>query len=481
MTQNNLRPQYIVRSAIMTAERLGDPDKGIPLGEMEFDLTTNIAELVIFESLDKPYLTGNVVISDADGLFSGIQFQGTERITFTIGTADTDNTEVIISKRFILSGINKQKKSNTSGNSSVYVFTLIDEHGFLGRVSKISKSYNGSLETIIKRILQNELGRTVDIAYTGAKKGDEEFSAQQDITCIIPNLTPVDAIDWLCRRITTENGSPYFVYATLQIPDLRNEGSTNEEDLKQGTVVRLGNLDTMLTQSAINKIPYRYNPNTTGKNTELSQEEQSFSIKNIETGISSNTLVLLELGAIASQYSNTNLGTGELFTTKHTLKEQLRTLDSKSIIHSEGEKNLSQNVYDPFFKLKDVSVDEYNAKKYHTITSTGTYGNLKSYHDETDENKFKLKVASTAMKNVLHKNPLSIIIEGAAFLTARGTVGDIINIDVIGDNVDASQEGSRISDVRYSGNHLIYNIKHVFTSDNHNITMNVCKLESEAQ
>ena len=178
-------------------------------------------------------------------------FQGTERIEFVLGTGDTEKYNCYFEyKRFIISGIQRKVKTGESGNASGFTFSLIDEHGFLGRVSKISKSYDGSLERIVKNILQNELGRQVDIAYTGAQSEFDEQSAQQDIKCIIPNLTPIDAVKWLTSRITTNLGSPYFVYSTLVLPDLSGGGdeNKNKEDNEQGNVIRLGNLDTMLQQ-----------------------------------------------------------------------------------------------------------------------------------------------------------------------------------------------------------------------------------------
>ena len=180
--QNNPKPQFVVKRAIISADRLNK----------EIDITQNLAELNIFESLNTPYLTGKCAISDDQGLFDALEFQGTEILELEIGASDTDNTTAVLNKRFYMIGIEKQTKANQSASASVFVFDLIDEHGFLGRIQKISKSYTGSLEKIVKSILQNELGRRVDIGYTGAKTSSDELSAQQDITCIIPNLTAID-------------------------------------------------------------------------------------------------------------------------------------------------------------------------------------------------------------------------------------------------------------------------------------------------
>lgn len=473
MTDNSIKPQFVIKKAIITADGFSGSN-GIPI---ENDVTAMVAELSIFESLDVPYLTGNAVIMDTTGLFSDFRFQGTERIEFEIGTGDNENTTAILKKRFIMTGIQKKSKTNENANSSSIAFNMIDEHGFLGRVNKISKSYNGSLETMVKRILQNELGRKVDISYTGALTEFDERSAQQDIKCIVPNLTPIDAVRWLTSRITTQTGSPYFVYSTLVMPDLSGNGdnNTNTEDNEQGCVVRLGNLDTMLQQLPFNKIPYRFTPQTTTM--ELDPTTASYTIKAINISASSSTLELMEKGAVMSQYTNTDLGTGEVFTTKYTLNKQLQNLRDASVI--EKDDTFAQDILDPNFTLNNLNYQEYNAKKYHTITSMGTYGNTKGYHDETDENKFNLKVASRSLFFALKKNPISVVVEGMTLLIARAKVGDIIDLDIIGDNVNAGEKVGQVLDSRYSGNYLIYDMKHQFTSESHNCVLQLYKIESE--
>ena len=55
--------QFKIIKAEISADRLGGVNTNT------FDVRTSIAELNIFESLDKPYLTGTVVILDDKALF----------------------------------------------------------------------------------------------------------------------------------------------------------------------------------------------------------------------------------------------------------------------------------------------------------------------------------------------------------------------------------------------------------------------------
>ena len=81
--------QYKITKATITADRLGGIDGN------KLDVRTSIAELNIFESLDKPYLTGQVVILDDKALFDKINFQGTERLSIDMASVDNDLTTVM--------------------------------------------------------------------------------------------------------------------------------------------------------------------------------------------------------------------------------------------------------------------------------------------------------------------------------------------------------------------------------------------------
>lgn len=491
-----INPQFRIKKVLITSSRLRLPitpkkieetspntvvtenDTGETNDSFSINITAFVSELIIFESLDKPYLSGKMVVLDDSELFNGLELQGTENVQITLGTEDSQQTEVILNKNFIMTGIESQTKSSDAGSSSVFVITLLDEIAMVGRATKIRKSYSGSLEKIIKSVVKNELGRDTEISYTGAKKPTDEFGIQENITCIVPNLNALETIDWICSRLTTKNGSPYFCFATLNIPRVSDDGLTvsfDDEDTKAGNIIRLGNLDTMLAQEAFNKIPYRFTPQTNSTNAEQKRELQTFNIRAIDTPASSNTLKLIDIGAVSSTYSNTNLGTGEVHKSEHSIVRTLTNISGDKVIQKEGK---VQNVIDPTTKLRDKNILRYKSRNFHTITSSGTYGNLNSYHDERIESRFKTKIESKSIKAFLNKNPLTVIIEGSGFIIGRGTVGQIINIDIRGDNIRAEKRED-LSDSRYSGNHLIYDVKHQFSRDLHNVTLNLRKLESK--
>ena len=218
--------QFKITKAEISADRLGG------LNVNTFDVRTSIAELNIFESLDKPYLTGSVVILDDKSLFDRISFQGSER--FTIEMASVDNTlDTVFSRTFIMTGVEDQVKSNDNGKSSMYSFTLLDEHAFLSSLKKLSRSFNGRIDEILIKLLATEMKLNIDLSYLTLPSGESITPVQTNMRGIIPNLSPIDAVRWLTSRATSVTGAPFFTYATMHDDNLR-----------------LGCLDSMLSQKA---------------------------------------------------------------------------------------------------------------------------------------------------------------------------------------------------------------------------------------
>ena len=62
-------------------------------------------ELVLFEALDKPYITGQIAISDDKGLFDGMGFSGTEKLHINMLTSlETVTDQQVMKRDFILTG-----------------------------------------------------------------------------------------------------------------------------------------------------------------------------------------------------------------------------------------------------------------------------------------------------------------------------------------------------------------------------------------
>ena len=431
---------------------------GGELGET-YNVTTSVLELSLYEDLDKPYITGKLVVQDDKGLFEKVGLYGTEKFKMLICDAD-DGLNPIFERTMIAMNTHKQLKSNDNAKSSVYVFSLVDEHLFESRVKPLSKSFNGRLDNIIGNIVLDQLNIDLDLSYLVLGTGDKVEPIQNNIKGIFPNITPLKAISWLLDRATTDTGSPYFCYASIHDKNLR-----------------LANLDVLLQQKAWNsKLPYTFNPSNVSVADGQTEFERGFTIKDVVVTGKNDTFKMLEGGAISAQIGNTNLNTGKISKNKFNFENTLNKMAIRNVINLEME-----NVYDPDFKVSDTRVVDTPSKKFHTVTSNGVYGASKSYHDETDPRKFTSKIEKRAIRNHLIKNTMDVYVNGTAFFISKASVGDIVNLKIINDDADIGlfSNEDTLLDKRKSGDHLIFRTRHTFSGTQHTVAMTVCKMEND--
>ena len=444
--------QFKLTKAHISADRFGGFENRF------YDVKNQVAEINIYESIEEPSLTGTIAILDDKSLYELINFNGTERIRLEMAGLGKE-TDPVFEKTFIMTNVVRQIKGNDK--SSLYVFDLIDEHGFISEAERLRGSYRGRIDDIVKGICLTQLKKSVDISYQFLSRQDRVDAIQDDIRVIIPNLSPINACKWLLSRATTQTGSPFFLWASI-----------HDENL------RMGNLDVMYRQTPFNdKLPYTYNPSNVNVAEDKSEFEQGFTIKSLGLGEMGDTLHMVANGSVAASQCITNLNTGQMTQQHYDVQQTLNNLAFQNTIALKR-----QNVFDNKFKLKDKFIGFYEARNIHQVVSTGTYGKFKSYHDEFEEERHLKKLESASIKDLLVKNMMSITVPGTAFFLGKAAVGDTVNLSIVNDNLEVGKQSNAddMLDKNKSGKHLIYDLRHTFRGTEHEVTMNVCKLEREA-
>jgi hypothetical protein len=445
--------QFKITRCDITADRLGGFDGRF------YDVRQNVLEINLYESLDKAYLTGSIVLLDDKSFFEKIRFRGTERIRIEI--AGQDELTTIMKKTFMIVGIDNAVKSNENAKSSMVSLSLMEEHAYMSEHMSISRSFSGDLTSVIGSIFVNDLKRNIDLSYVQQSSNQFDFPVQENIKGIIPDLTPLDAVDWLLRRATTKNGSPFFAYASIHDDN-----------------IRFANLESLLVQPAFNsRVPYTYNPANISTAEEQTEVAQGFTIKDIDITDMQDTLKLIQKFGVSCSYCNTNLNTGEVVTLPFSVRDTLAKMSNSGSINQK-----LQNVFDEEAELGGKKIDEYYSRNIHTITSSGTYGAFKSYSDEFDEKKFLRKVERNIITSHLFKNMINIIIIGTGFGVSKATVGDIMNVKIVNDSTETPESASESDtiDTERSGDYLIYDIRHTFRDTTHEVSTNICRLERSA-
>lgn len=452
-TAQNQEQHYKIKDAIITSDRFP--------GE-EFEITQQIVELTVYESLEKPYLTGQIAVLDDKGLFNQLKFKGTEKLSIQIASAVPGVDDVHFQTDFIMTSI--EKIAPAGDRSEMFIFTLLDVHAYFDAAKRISKSYSGKLEDIIIAIITSEIGLDVDASYFA------EASIQPPVKVIVPYLSPINACLWLSDRLTTKLGEPWFVWSTMY--DLQS-GEQQENNR-----IRIGDLGTMLSQTPFNiDSPFYYSTATAATIEDAPPEARFFMVKGFTKDKTENTMRMVAAGAVGSNVTSQDVFTNRKYQGHFKLRDLL-----KRIITSSEE---TQNVFDEEQIFAEDGenteyMDDADSRFFHTLTSFGTYNRYNSLHDVYDLAESKNKIRSNAVRNLLHRNMYEITIDGPYISGTGVSVGDLISLVFLNqDYTGGSEGGEEEKDLERSGNYLLYGIRHIFSDGIHTVAAKVTKLTAK--
>lgn len=169
----------------------------------KIDITAIYEELNIFDSLFMPVMSGSVLIRDSVGLSSRLLFDGSEAILIEI-SKDKNSDIAEFKKSFRI--YNQSNRQNEGLSSELYVLKFVSDELIFSDQKRINQSYEETYSEITKKILldylqvpENQLGGVYD-STVGIRK------------LVIPNLRPLEAIEWCAKRSVDESNSPNFLF-----------------------------------------------------------------------------------------------------------------------------------------------------------------------------------------------------------------------------------------------------------------------------
>lgn len=408
----------------------------------EIDITNITVEINIYENLYSMYLTGSIMIVDDNGLFSFADFQGTERLTVEIGSPDP--TDATLSKTFIMNKIDRTTQTND--HTKVLAITLIEDVLFYNNVQSVSKSYEGSGEKIIENVLSDKLNKQL---YKVRQTFKNSFQAPFRI--LAPYVTPFEIAKMALSKMTTDNGSPYFLYSTLYNDNLF-----------------LADLDTINQSDPITKQPFVYSQSVANdfNNDVVKNALSIYSIKGVNQ---EDTMMLAELGAINSLYSITDMSNGQSLSTQFSVGEMYDNLQSNGVVS----RNQSVPLFDGTFKPDTTGIDnrglsDFVSKRFHQVAGGNTYPyqqQINNWTAEDDPYSYRLRLTSYVQKTLLMKNRLELHLPGLLFLANNSiaSVGRTIDLLTFKSEVDNQPTNNR-RDHKRSGKFVIVSKRHVFNT-----------------
>lgn len=177
-----------------------------------FDISMIFDELNLFDNMLTPCMSGNILVTDATNIKDKLKLNGNEFIKITIDKGENNPTFFKFEKLFRIYKITNERNVNFTSQS--FILHFITNDYLISEQQKISQFYSGKYSDIVKKILVNNL----KVPTTNSKKGSSGISQIIDSTgivdIIIPNLTPFDAIEWICRRALYHELPNYMFYET---------------------------------------------------------------------------------------------------------------------------------------------------------------------------------------------------------------------------------------------------------------------------
>lgn len=428
---------YEFRSVLLQSERLSS----------DVELKNMVTDLDIYEHIQKPYLTAKILLLDNEDLLDEADILGGERISISIISKRDDC--IPFTNHFRITNIISTEKVND--NIQTAAFQLIEEHAYISNLLNINKYYSGNTTSIIKKICENYIDKKL--------VGD---NSKQNIKAIVPNMSPLTAIEWFSRKSTSTRGYPYYVYSTLTKDSLF-----------------MNDLGTMLSSPVLNDdVPYTNSSmSAQGKNSDVRRRsilQHNFS-DNME-----NLYLKIAQGVIGARY------------------EYIDTInDKQKAVNFDIVKDLYKNLIDDGVMQPNQSNYSFSEKYVHNNKSfnkiqsnTFTFVRGSGAFRETDEDEYsvsyserkttaeyKLEVISKAFDSMLKKNPMSITVPGVDFIDGdrHSTIGNNIRVQFLVTTPE-KDPGEKVFDAKKSGDYLIFSTRHMFKKETYDIALTCLKI-----
>ena len=162
-----------------------------------------ILELNCFQSIDTPYMSGSVIISDADGTFEKLPILGQERFVFSLRTPGAQASVNFREYHAIIYNIERRFVSGHREHTYQLNWTTVEQYKNIS--TKVSYSFKGPISETVKTILKDD-------NFLGTRK---PINYEQTINLrkyVAPNLRPFQIINYLKEEALTVTNSPNFLF-----------------------------------------------------------------------------------------------------------------------------------------------------------------------------------------------------------------------------------------------------------------------------
>lgn len=169
----------------------------------KLDLSGMFEEINLFDSVFMSVMNGNILISDSIGLSGKLLFDGSEAILLDISKGPGSS---ILNFKKAFRVYKQSDRENLNQNSEKYILHFVSDELIYSDQQLINQAYKTTYDDVVKKILINYL----KIPSTKQNGLVEKTTGIRDI--VVPNLKPLDAIEWCTKRSIDLKRSPNYVF-----------------------------------------------------------------------------------------------------------------------------------------------------------------------------------------------------------------------------------------------------------------------------
>jgi len=400
-----------------------------------------VREINIYQSIDSPFMSGNMMVSDSEGVSELLPFLGQERLLFQIRTPSAKSSLNYNRYNAIIYNVETRFQTSDRMQSLVLNFTTLEHYKNIR--TKISSSFNGTISQIVQKILTED-------TLLGTKKRIHIDITKNIRKYVIPNLNPFQTINLLKEEaVSLDEQAPHFLF--YENPD--------------GFHFR--SLDSLLGSKRSLSVSHKHTYSASPPGGEDPPEKSMTTILSWVVEDNTNHFLSTKLGMFGStlythDIFNKNIQKFEFDYTKDSFDKRNATdqdlpafgsLVSQGIIDVNEKKTITE------FPNSKVYVHPSASDKLHSF---GTDNNAEEWLQESisrelEREYFTLKIDTYGNTDIM--------------------VGDVIDVVIPTNKPLTGSSGPEAVDNILSGRYLITSLNHVITptENTHKMTMTIMK------
>ena len=400
-----------------------------------------VKELNIFQSIDTPYMSGSIMLTDGAGVAEMLPFLGQERLIFTLKTPSHGGVVSFQDYHAII--YNVENRFNGSDREHVFLLNWTTLDHYKNMRVKVSQSFNGLISTIAQDIISGD-------DYLGSKKSVNIEPTMNIRNFVIPNLNPYQAVNLIKTEAVSTMMTPHYLF--FENPEGYHFRSLDSLIGKTGSL------------SVKSKKTFK---SQTGGGDSANIEDSLSTLIGWKVEDNSNSFLSTKLG----MYSST-LYSHDIFNKNIQKFEYDYIKDSFGKRNTTSQGNRSSGSLISGAKIDDkktitefpesrIFVHPTASKEYHSPTGLGTDNNADEWLQESESKK-------------LARDYFTLVIE--CFGDTDIMVGDMIEV-LIPSNKPLEKTSESSNDPVLSGRYLITSLNHLVipTETVHTMTMTVMK------